>query len=285
MLSPDAPGNALVGQAQPIAACPWAQLSVSFNEVLMVPSRATAGLLLAALATLLAFSLLSFAGANQAKDDPAAADKEKIDTTATPRPSAAGVKFRKELGLNDPALSTLGARIDAARRAHDPVALGRLTNELAAAEKASGKTASVTSKELAKQAAELAKMRRKESELQALIASQQQITGADDTIAILQQTLSDAKAAAKADSEAIRMNQEPTWQARKIIVNNYTSQYIDVWVNGSYKVQVSPGMSQSFLIEHRWNPVVLEGYGNDDESGYGPVNLWGRFKTYTWNIN
>jgi hypothetical protein len=252
----------------------------------MIPSRATVCVLLLGLLALPAAGLVSLAGGQQPKaGDPAAADKEKIDTRATPLPSASGVKFRKELGLNDPALSTLGARIDAARRAHDPVALGRLTNELAAAEKVSGKTASLTSKELAKQAAEIARMRRKESELTSLLVSQQQITGADDTIAILQQTLMDAKAAAKADSEAINMNLEPTWQPRKVIVNNYTSQYIDVWVNGNYKVQVSPGMSQSFLIEHRWNPTVLSGYGNDDESGYGPVHIWGRFKTYTWNIN
>jgi hypothetical protein len=30
---------------------------------------------------------------------------------------------------------------------------------------------------------------------------------------------------------------------------------------------------------------VLKGYGNDDESKFGPITLWGRFKTYTWNIN
>src|SRR5262249_46462428 len=70
-----------------------------------------------------------------------------------------------------------------------PGGLANLTNELAVAEKASGKTASVTSKELAKMAAELAKMRRKESELQAVVVAQQQLTGADDTIAILKQTL------------------------------------------------------------------------------------------------
>ncbi len=252
----------------------------------MLSSRATISLLFLGLLILFSAGLVSLANGEQAaKDDPAAADKEKIDTRATPLPSAASVKFRKELGLAYPSLSTLGARIDEARRAHDPVALGQLTNELAVAEKASGKTASLTSKQLAKQAAELARLRRKESELTALIVSQQQLTGADDTIAILQQTLQDAKAQAKADSEALNMNLEPTWQPRKVVVNNYTAQYIDVWVNGYYKVQVSPGMSQSFMIEHRWNPTVLTAYVNDDESGFGPVNIWGRFKTYTWNIN
>jgi hypothetical protein len=165
------------------------------------------------------------------------------------------------------------------------VALAHAANELAVAEKVSGKKASLVSTDLAKESAELAKLRRQESELRATLAVQQQITGTDDTITTLKQILDDARAQAKADSEAIRMNQEPTWTPRKVIVNNYTTQYIDVWVNGYYKVQVSPGMSQSFLIEHRWNPTVLTGYGDDDEQNYGPVNIWGRFKNYTWNIN
>jgi hypothetical protein len=252
----------------------------------MVPSHAKTSLLFLGLLSLLALGLASPAGGDQPKkDDPAAADKEKIDSTATKRTAAAGIKFRKELGLALPSLGTLGSRIDAARRAHDPVALAHAANELAVAEKVSGKKASLTSTELAKESAELAKLRRQESELQATLAVQQQITGTDDTIEILKQTLANAKAVAKADSEAIRMNQEPTWTPRKVIVNNYTTQYIDVWVNGYYKVQVNPGMSQSFLIEHRWNPTVLTGYGDDDEQTYGPVHIWGRFKTYTWNIN
>ena len=252
----------------------------------MFPSRATSGLLLLGVLSLLTFGLISLAGGDQPKkDDPAAADKEKMDTTGTKRASAAAIKFRKELGLPLPSLSTLGTRIDAARRAHDPVALAHAASELATAEKVSGKKASLTSLELAKESAELAKLRRQESELRATLAVQQQITGTDDAITTLTQILNDAKAQAKADSEAIRMNQEPTWTPRKVIVNNYTTQYIDVWVNGYYKVQVSPGMSQSFLIEHRWNPTVLTAYGDDDETQYKAFPIWGRFKTYTWNIN
>ena len=118
--------------------------------------RAITGLVSLGVLTLLSFGLLSVAGGDAPKqDDPAAADKEKIDTKATPRPSAAGVKFRKELGLPLSSLNTLGTRIDAARRAHDPVALAHAASELATAEKVSGKKASLTSLELAKESAEL----------------------------------------------------------------------------------------------------------------------------------
>ena len=44
-------------------------------------------------------------------------------------------------------------------------------------------------------------------------------------------------------------------------------------------------MAQSFVIEHRWNPTVLTGDGDEDEQTWGPVNIWGRFNKYTWNIN
>ena len=252
----------------------------------MLTSRAKTGLVFLGLLTLLFVGVASPAGGDQPKkDDPAAADKETIDTKATPQPSAAGIKFRKEYGLSYPSLNTLGTRIDAARRAHDPVALAHTANELAVAEKVSGKKASLTSTALAKESAELAQLRRQESELRGTIAVQQQITGTDDSINALKGVLAQAKKQAAADSEAIRMNQEPTWTPRKVIVNNYTTQYIDVWLNGYYKVQVNPGMSQSFMIEHRWNPTVLTAYGDDDETTFKAFPIWGRFKTYTWNIN
>jgi hypothetical protein len=252
----------------------------------MLPSRAKASLLIVCFLALLGFSLVSLAGGEQPKaDDPAAADKEKIDSKATRRATASGVKFRKELGLPYSTLSTLGSRIDGARRAHDALALINAANELAVAEKVSGKKASVTSKELAKESAQLAALRRQETELRAVTTTAMQIQDTDDTITTLKQILDQAKAQAAADSEAIKMNQEPTWKPRTVIVNNYTTQYIDVWCNGTYKVQVAPGMAQSFVIEHRWNPTVLTGYGDEDDQSWGPVNIWGRFNKYTWNIN
>jgi len=252
----------------------------------MFASRRKLGLLCLACLALVCFGPAPRAGEDQPKKaDPAAAAKEKIDTKATPAPSAASIKFRKAYGLSYPSLGTLGSRIDAARRAHDPVALANAAGELNVAEKVSGKKASVLAKELIKESAQLAALRRQETELRAVTTTAQSIADTDDTLTTLKQILNEAKARAAADSEAIRMNQEPTWTPRKVIVNNYTTQYIDVWVNGYYKVQVAPGLSQSFMIEHRWNPTVLTGYGDDDESNFGPVNIWGRFKTYTWNIN
>jgi hypothetical protein len=33
------------------------------------------------------------------------------------------------------------------------------------------------------------------------------------------------------------------------------------------------------------NPVVLTAHGNEDIDTWGPRYIWGKFQTYTWNIN
>src|SRR4051794_3944510 len=79
-------------------------------------------------------------GAVGAKDD-----KQDVRSRAEMRTSAAAANFGKQLNLPFPSLHTLGSRIDAARRAHDPVALAHAASELAVAEKVAGKKADLTS--------------------------------------------------------------------------------------------------------------------------------------------
>jgi hypothetical protein len=105
-----------------------------------------------------------------------------------------------------------------------------------------------------------------------------------DDITSLRDSLTMAKQAVAADQQAANAALEPTWTPRTVVVNNYTTQYLDIWVNGHYKVQVAPGMQQTFYIEHRWNPTKLTAYGDSDSFSWGPRFIWGRFKKYTWNI-
>lgn len=219
-------------------------------------------------------------------DPPAKGDDEEVvSSKATPKMPAASVNFRQQLNLPFATLGTLGGRVDAARRAHDPVALANAAAELSVAEKVAGKKASVTSNQLAAEAAELAKMRRQEKELRAVLRVSEQIQDAADNIASLKESIALAKQQAASDQAAADANAEPTWTPRTVVVNNYTTQYLDVYVNGNYKVQVAPGMQQTFLIEHRWNPTILTAYGNEDSFMWGPRVIQGRFKKYTWNIN
>src|SRR5262249_39524235 len=155
------------------------------------------------------------------------------------------VNFRKELKLPFDSLSTLGSRIDAARRKPDPVALAHAANELATAEKVSGKKASLSSKELAKEAAELAGLRKQEAELNAVLHVNEQMMMEQDNITKIKNDIAAAKAQVEADKEAINSKLEPTWKPRKVVVNNYTTEYLDIYVNGHYKAQVQPGMQQT----------------------------------------
>jgi hypothetical protein len=165
------------------------------------------------------------------------------------------------------------------------VALANAADELSVAEGVAGKKASLTSSQLLDESAELAKLRKQNQELQAVLNVSKRASEAEARNRLLQEEIDSAKARMAKDQEAIRQNQEPTGTPRKVVVNNYTNDYLDIWVNGNSKVQVAPGMSQMFYIEHRWNPTVLTAYGNEDSMTWGPRYIWGRFNKYTWNIN
>ncbi len=241
--------------------------------------RAKAGLSLLGVLTLACFTPADPPGKGSAADD-----QQVVKSKGTPKTPAASVNFRQQLDLPFASLGTLGSRVDAARRAHDPVAMANAAHELSVAEQVSGKKASVTSAQLLKESADLAKLRRRAKELQAVLRVAEQTQAAADDVASLNATIDLAKQQIAADQKATNVNLEPTWSPRTVVVNNYTSQYFDIWVNGNYKVQVAPGMQQTFYIEHRWNPTILTAYGNDDTTVWGPRYIWGRFKTYTWNI-
>jgi hypothetical protein len=237
---------------------------------------------------LLTCGLVLFVAAGQPKtadprDKPE--DKEVVSSKAVRRPTASSVNFRKELNLPFASLSTLGARIDAARRAPDPVALAHAANELSVAENVSGKKASLVSKELLKESIQLAALRRQVAELRAVEKVAQQVNAEESDVNILKQNIAFAKEQAAAEKRMLDENLQPTWTPRTVVINNYTTQYLDVYVNGNYKTRVGPGGAQAVVIEHRWNPTVLTAYGNEDINTWGPRYIWGRFQKYTWNIN
>jgi hypothetical protein len=239
---------------------------------------------LAALTLLGALSVTAFTAEDPKKPGPAG-DQQAIKTKPTKAKPAAAVPFRKELGLSFDSLGTLGSRIDRARRAGDPVALGHAAGELDLAEQVSGKAAGVTSKQLLAEAAELANLRKQNAELQAVLLMSRKIALAQDQLANLKKNIEDAQAQAAAAKQSFLKNEEPTNAPRKVVVNNYSTQYIDVQVNGYLKGQVDPGTSKVFTIDQMWNPIVLKGWGDSDENTFGPVVLQGRFDKYTWNIN
>ena len=241
--------------------------------------------LLAKPALLCLFVCASVGGAQDVKKaDPKKDDKQVVDSKPEKRSSAAGIDFKKEYNLPFSSLNTIGSRIETARRAHDPVALAHLANELSTAEKVSTKKAPVTSTALMKEAAELAQMRREEKELEATLHMANQIAQEEGVIQNLKTSIGLAKAQTKSETDAILKMEEPTGP-RKLLINNYTTQYVDIWVNGFLKVQVGPGQSRYCTIEHKWDPTILKAYGTADDVSWGPRYIWGNFKTYTWNLH
>ncbi len=227
-------------------------------------------------------------------DDPPAEktkakDKKKDTQVTTSKPvkrvPARTINFRKAYGLPFDSLATLGSRIDAARRKPDPVALAHAATELKVAEKVSGKSASLTSKALLAESKELAALRRQVAEMRAVFTVHQQIANEDTDINYWNTMIGLADKQAQQESAAVRRSEFPTNAPRKVLVNNYTTQYIDLWVNGNYKMQIQPGTSAWCVIEHKWDPTVLTGYGNEDDSAtWGPKQIYGDFQTYTWNL-
>jgi len=232
----------------------------------------------------LALGLVGRSLADDPKKPDAKDDKQVIDSKAEKRATATGIDFKKELNLPFQSLGNLGSRIESARRQHDPVGLAHTANELSVAEKVSGKKATLTSTALMKEAAELAQLRREAAELKATLQVAQQVSSEETLVKNLKESIGIADKLTKEETRQVQMNEEPTGP-RRLLINNYTPQYVDIWINGFYKMQVPPGQSKWCVIEHKWNPTVLKAYGNDDTTTWGPRYIWGTFKTYTWNLN
>jgi hypothetical protein len=244
--------------------------------------RSKLGAWKAAWVLLLGGAWLGLAADNQSDNKPK--DKQVVDSKATKRTAATAVNFKQELGLPFPSLGTLGSRIEAARRAPDPVALGHAASELSVAEKVSGKKARITSQQVFKEAAELAQLRKQVAELKALVHTSDQVAAEQSLVTNLKQQVQMAQKIDKEEKETILRKENPTGAPRKLLVNNYSTQYFDIYVNGFMKMQVGPGQSKWCVIEHKWNPTVLKAYGDADSNNWGPRYIWGRFKTYTWNL-
>src|SRR5262249_46258243 len=95
-------------------------------------------------------------------------------------PCACTVDFQAAFELPFEGLGTIGTRIDQARKACDPVCLCSCANELACAEKVSGKKARVNSAALHKECIEMAKRRGSSAELKAVAFLLKDKTASDD---------------------------------------------------------------------------------------------------------
>lgn len=176
------------------------------------------------------------------------------------------VDFEAELATAHADLRDLGARIERARDAADPVRLALLSLELRAWEAASRKTAAITADALRQEAIALATLRRRSAELRAMIGLfpeiAEQETADGVTVAKLAEAVAAMEAARQADREA--------GEARRgisgtIHVQNDTGEWIQIFVDGRPVGQVAPWDVLRVPVEDEpWKRTVLEGRGTLD---------------------
>ncbi|MFN4260189.1 MAG: hypothetical protein ACK4RK_12905 [Gemmataceae bacterium] len=211
-------------------------------------------------------------------------DQQAVTTKGQQRVPATTIDFNDAYGLPYSSLGTLGARIEAARKAGDPVGLAHAANELAVAEQVSGKKAPITANDVWNETIQLANMRRQVAELKAMVHMTQQQANLQAQANELKKNLASAEQLAKTESDAARAGKEIKAVAPRITIHNNTDQYADVYVNGHFQIRVAPYESKWFVVEHKWNPTVLTGYGSGSIT-WGPRYIWGTFATYAWNLN
>jgi uncharacterized protein (TIGR03000 family) len=155
-------------------------------------------------------------------------DEQSVTSKAEKRVRATRVDFKKAFGLPFESLGTLGSRIEAARRKPDPVALGHAASELAVAEKVSKKKAALTSAALLEEAGELARQRRQSAELLAYYTHKFQMAEKAVDLREWNEQLGFADYAADQEREAGLGGTPPPDTSRRVLLNNRTTQHIDL---------------------------------------------------------
>jgi hypothetical protein len=173
-----------------------------------------------------------------------------IQSTAVHQTKASQVDFAKELGCDSRCVTELGSKIDAARVDADPIELAVLANELAALEKATGKTADIKAADLESEAVALAKERRHSVELKTVaVILPDQATDLNSA----------ADAAAKAE-DAAKANKGGA-AARGIggtlHVDSRADEPFDIYVNGTYVGRVGPNGDGFMYVGQPYGTTTL----------------------------
>lgn len=235
-----------------------------------------------ALSAVLAVGLATLCWADApAKGDDA---KEKVLNSSEKdkqmQESAEAINFAKAFGLGFDSHETLGSRIQQARRAADPVALASEANELAVAEKISGKKASLTSSALLDEAEKLATLRANSSELKAVA-----LLAPDETS---RKKLNDLATTAQKREEAaadkVRSGERSRGITNNVRVVNHTHDRWTIYINGNYAGWVNPFGAYTFYVgDDPQAETVLE--ATADDGGHLQQNAESPRANYVWNLS
>ncbi len=210
-------------------------------------------------------------------DDKKPAGATKIEIKPEKYVPATTINFGGELGLPFESLTTLGVRIETARRSSDPVELTAAAIELAAAEKVAGKKASLTAEALLKEALETAKLRGNSKELK-MIA---QLVKDEKTAKDLESEATKAEKREKEEAEALKSG-EKTRGTRYLRCINYCGEGVNVYVDGSFIGHIHAYQERTFYLGMKYRAVKL--YARHSRIHWGPRYIEGDYDNYTWEL-
>jgi len=201
--------------------------------------------------------------------EPAGAGKtaKAIEIKGVDRTPAMTINFSRSLGLPFDSLLTLGSRIEQATKAADPVCLMGLAKELSVCEQVSGKTASLTSDTLYKEAVALAAARAASAELKAvaLYAKDEETTKKLGGLAQL------AEGREKETRRASESGERTRGISHNLIVHNNTGYQIFVSVDGRQLGWVNPYDNFTYFVgAPPYQNSVITGRSSDGTRTWGP---------------
>jgi hypothetical protein len=217
--------------------------------------------------------------AAQAPGEKAGGKETKTQTKSAMQEAAATIDFNKTLGLAFDSLTTLGTRIDQARRAPDPVGLASAARELAVAEQISSKKAALASDTIMKEAVELAKLRFLPTELNAVALMVQ-----DKTVA--KELATEAARAKKAQDDVVAGKgvERPKGIRGTVHFDSRTNIDIAVYVNGQYRGTMGPyGDIFTFVGDPHHASTHL--YARAVDGRYWHHHVHGNINDYQWILN
>lgn len=210
--------------------------------------------------------LVSFSNGQEQKQK-----TEKLESKAETVKRAKFIDFSSELGVPISSLDKLGERIDSARIEANPVELAGAANLLKASESLSGKTASLTSKDLQVEAVELAKNRGSSAEL--LIIAK--MFGGPE-----------AKELTELASAIAEKNKTEEGESSRDIhgtlrVTNRGHNEVHIYVNGHEIGHVHGHSTRSFYVRHAVVLVARDHYGHRWERHLHH----GHYHNWHWRLN
>jgi hypothetical protein len=206
-----------------------------------------------------------------------AAEPRKAESKGEKYTSAASIDFAAAYDLSFDSLTGLGARIEQARKAGDPVGLAAARTEMKTAEKVSGKKADLTAEALEKEAVELAKLRGRSAELKAL-----SVMLKDEEVAKELEDLAAKAKESEADEAKAFKSGEHKRGATTLRVVNYTDEGVDVYVDGQFIGHANSYDEASFFINKKHKAVKM--LARHSRQTWGPTFVEGDWDTFTWEL-